>query len=154
MMDTIETARLRIRAASREEMEGLIGSEADDALKAAYAEMLSGCLEDPGRWGWHAAWMIELEDGTHVGEACLKGLGPDGVAEIGYGILEGHRGHGYATEAVDALSGWAFRDPSVVALEAEADAGDTASRRVLEKCGFIPTGTIGEEGPRYRSARR
>ena len=32
---------------------------------------------------------------------------------------------------------------------AETDAGNAASQRVLEKCGFRPNGILGEEGPRF-----
>ena len=35
------------------------------------------------------------------------------------------------------------------AVEAETDINNAASQKVLEKCGFKATGTIGEEGPRY-----
>ena len=44
---------------------------------------------------------------------------------------------------------WAFRHPDVNAIEAETDPYNTASAKVLMKCGFRPTGEIGEEGPKY-----
>ena len=47
------------------------------------------------------------------------------------------------------MSAWAFQDPNVTAIDAETDAANTASKRVLEKCGFIATGEMGEEGPCY-----
>ena len=130
-------------------MEAFIASQADDGLKAAYTEMLESCLQHPGQWDWYAMWMIELKDRTHVGELCFKGLDSNGAAEIGYGILEEYRGQGYATEAVKAVSAWAFQKTDVTAIEAETDAANTASKRVLEKCGFTATGETGEEGPRY-----
>ena len=71
----LNTERLRIYSASREQMEAMIASEQEEELKKAYDEM-----------------------------------------------LEEHQGQGYATEA---------------------------SQRVLEKCGFRPNGTFGEEGPRF-----
>ena len=135
-------------------MEAFIASQTDEGLKAAYTEMLESCLRHPDQWEWYAMWMIELKDGTHVGELCFKGLGPDGAAEIGYGISEEYRGRGYATEAVKAVSARAFRNPDVTAIEAETDAANAASKRVLEKCGFIATGEMGEEGPRYVLKRR
>ena len=135
-------------------MEKFIASQTVEELKAAYTEMLDGCLEHPGQWEWHAIWMIELKDGTHIGELCFKGLDSGGVAEIGYGVAEEYQGQGYATEAVKAASAWAFQNPAVTALEAETDAANTASKRVLEKCGFIATGETGEEGPRYTLTRR
>ncbi len=145
----LETKRLRIYPAAREQMEALIASETNGELKAAYQEMLAGGLRDPCEWEWYALWMIELKDGTHIGELCFKGLDADGAAEIGYGILEAFQGHGYATEAVKAVSYRAFDDPAVTAVEAETAADNRASQRVLEKCGFASTGRSGKEGPRF-----
>ena len=145
----IETKRLRLYPASREQMERFIADERDEELRKAYGEMLEGCLRCPALWDWYAMWMIERKDGAHVGDLCFKGLGADGVAEIGYGILEQYQGRGYATEAVKAALAWAFRHPQVTAVEAETEADNAASQRVLEKCGFVPNGIHGEEGPRF-----
>ncbi|MBQ3338414.1 MAG: GNAT family N-acetyltransferase [Atopobiaceae bacterium] len=149
----IDTERLRIYPASREQMEAAIASEQDEELKKAYAEMLDGCIRNPDQWAWYARWMIEQKDGTHIGDLCFKGLQDDGVVEIGYGILDEYQGQGYATEAVQAACRWAFQHAEVKALEAEADAGNIASLRVLEKCGFRVNGSIGEEGPRFSLPR-
>ena len=145
----IKTERLRLYPASWEQMDAMIASEQDEELKKAYTEMLEGSLRHPDQWDWYAIWMIEKTDGTHIGDLCFKGLREDGIAEIGYGILEEHRGQGYATEAVRAACRWAFLHPDVTSLEAETDAGNAASQRVLQKCGFLPNGIIGEEGPRF-----
>ncbi len=142
----IETDRLRLFAASREEMERFIAAQTEDVLKAAYSEMFAGCLAHPDRWEWYAIWMIERKDGTHIGELCFKGLSEDGTAEIGYGIAEEHQGRGYATEAVSAAADWALGQPGVIGITAEVEASNAASRRVLEKAGFLPTGETGEEG--------
>ena len=80
----LNTERLRIYPASREQMEAMIASEQEEELKKAYDEMLEGCLR------------FEKTDGTHIGDLCFKGLREDGIAEIGYGILEEHRGQGLA----------------------------------------------------------
>ncbi len=145
----IRTERLCIYPASKEQMEAMITSEQDAELKKAYSEMLDGCLQHPDQWDWYAIWMIEKTDGTYIGNLCFKGLRENGVAEIGYGILEAFQGQGYATEAVRVACRWAFLHPDVRSLEAETDAGNAASQRVLEKCGFRPNGTFGEEGPRF-----
>lgn len=34
-------------------------------------------------------------------------------------------------------------------VEAETAPDNKASQRILEKCGFVPDGTMGEEGPRF-----
>ena len=145
----LSTERLRIYPASREQMETMIASEQEEELKKAYAEMLDGCLRHPDQWHWYAMWMIELRDGTHIGDLCFKGLGANGAVEIGYGILEEYQGQGYATEAVGAAVIWALQQPFVTCVEAETAPDNRASQRVLEKCGFLPSGTFGEEGPRF-----
>ena len=111
--------------------------------------MLNGCLNNPDQWEWYAIWMIELKDGTHIGELCFKGLDPNGIAEIGYGISEKYRNNGYAAEAVKAVSEWALAQPGVNSVESETDPDNKSSQRVLEKCGFVRSGKFGEEGPRF-----
>ena len=150
----ITTERLRLYPASLDQMETMIASEQDEELKKAYSEMLDGCLRYPDQWEWYAIWMIEKKDGTRVGDLCFKGLGESGAAEIGYGILEECQGQGYATEAVQAVCRWAFRHAKVKSLEAETDAGNMASQKVLEKCGFLSNGSFGEEGPRFTLKRK
>ncbi len=148
----LETKRLRIHTATQDEMTELIEKQTDDVLKAAYQEMLQGCMDHPEQWEWFAIWAIENRDGMHIGDLSFKGLGPDGSAEIGYGISEEFQGIGFAAEAVDAAVSWALGQPDVKCVEAETEPDNRASQRVLEKCGFIPTGVIGEEGPRFIKA--
>ena len=149
----IETKRLKIYAASKEQMEAFIAAQSVDVLKAAYSEMLSGALTHPDKWEWYAIRMIELKDGTHIGELCFKGVDDNGSTEIGYGISDDYRGCGYATEAVNATVSWALNQDNVKCVIAETEIDNTASVRVLEKCGFIRTGTFGEEGPIYIKTR-
>lgn len=145
----IETKRLKIYPASKEQMEAFIATQSVPVLKNAYMEMLNNSLAHPVQWEWYAIWMIELKDGTHIGELCFKGLSEDRIAEIGYGIAEDKQGCGYATEAVSALADWALKQSGVVCIKAETEESNIASKRVLEKSGFIPTGEIGEEGPLF-----
>ena len=150
----LETRRLKIYVASQDIMEQFIETQTIDVLKAAYTEMLNGCLRHPDQWEWYAIWMIERKDGTHIGELCFKGISADGIAEIGYGISEEYQNNGYATEAVKSVLEWAFSHPEVVAIEAETDPDNAASKRVLEKCGFALNGVIGEEGTRWSFSKR
>ena len=145
----IQTERLTIHIASDDEMRDFIAAQELDVLREAYTEMLDGALAHPSERVWYAMWMIELRNGTHVGELCFKGNSPDGAVEIGYGIAESCEGHGYATEAVTAVAAWAARQEGIKCVEAEAEEDNLASLRVLEKSGFVPTGERGEEGPRF-----
>ena len=141
--------RIKILPADRRQMEDVIASAKDPELKKAYGEMLEGCLEHPGQWDWYAMWIIENEDGIPVGDLCFKGFEDGKNPEIGYGIDEEFQGKGYATEAVKLALVWAFGHAGVAAVEAETDPDNSASQKVLAKCGFKATGTIGEEGPRF-----
>ena len=145
----IDAERLRIRVASDAEMRELIAAEPTEEMKAAYGEMLDGALAHPSQRQWYAVWFIYLKSGKKIGDLCFKGVSPEGSTEIGYGIAENYQGKGYATEAVGAAVKWALTQPGIGMVEAETDAGNLASQRVLEKIGFKATGQTGEEGPKF-----
>lgn len=143
----IDTERLSICIASDEEMRELIATESEAEMKAAYAEMLAGCLHHPEQRQWYAVWFIKIKGGKIIGNLCFKGVSTEKSTEIGYGILPAFWGNGYATEAVKAVVRWALNQPEIEMVEAETDAENIASQRVLEKVGFKSTGQFGEEGP-------
>ena len=148
---TIKTERLNIYPVSDEEMTEIIAAQTIPELKAAYKEMLGGCLAHPEKRIWYTIWNIELNNTskTVVGNLSFKGLGDDGILEIGYGTNDGFEGCGYMTEAVTAVVKWAAAQDGVRLIEAETEEDNAASKRVLQKSGFIPNGKIGEEGPRF-----
>ena len=145
----LETKRLRLYVASQVEMEQIIGRQTDEELRKAYQEMLDGYLAHPEQGEWYAIWMVTRHDGVQVGDLSFKGFNEDGSVEIGYGIIDEFQGQGYATEAVKAAVNWALKQAGVLRVEAETEQDNTASQRVLAKCGFVPSGIMGEEGPRY-----
>ncbi len=61
-------------------------------------------------------------------------------AEIGYSFGTSYWGHGYATEAVTAALSFGFRDLSIKHIDACYALVNTASGRVLEKCGMTYMG--------------
>ncbi len=145
----LDADRLVIYAASEREMNRIIEAEQDEERREAYEEMLRGSLEHPDDWGWYAIWLIMRKDGTNIGNLSFKGTPDEGIVEIGYGIAEEYRGFGYATEALETILEWAFDQPGVTSVAAETGPDNLASQRVLEKCGFSPTGIMGKEGPRF-----
>ena len=90
---------------------------------------------------WYTSWEIILQDSScSVGGIGFAGLPDDeGATEIGYALDEKFRGKGIATEAVQALSDWAFQDPGLHKLRAETPVGNVGSQRVLEKNKFQKT---------------
>ena len=147
----ISTDRLNIILLSDEEIQATIQGEPIPELRQAYSEMLDGSRAHPDMREWYAVWDIRLsgQPETTVGNLSFKGLTADGMAEIGYGISPEYEGRGYATEAVRAMVEWAAAQAGVKRIEAETELDNCASQRVLEKVGFVRTGEIGEEGPRY-----
>ena len=147
----IRTKRLDLYPMSDEQMRRLIDGETVPELKEAYTQMLNDCLCHPGQREWYAIWSIERNDGSKapVGTLAFRGLDESGVLEIGYGINGEYEGQGYMTEAVSAVVPWAAAQNGVRRIEAETEESNAASKRVLEKAGFVPTGRMGDEGPRY-----
>ena len=147
----VETKRMYLYPLSDEDMCLVIEKESDPEMKQAYTEMLEGSLSNSDKRIWYAIWNMELKDesGIIVGDFCFKGLSDDGVIEIGYGLKEEYRHHGYMTEAVKVITEWALSQDGVKQVEAETDAENIASQKVLLQSGFISNGKMGEEGPRF-----
>lgn len=62
------------------------------------------------------------------------------AATIGWWLGKPYWGRGFATEAVVAMAGLAFRDPAIDLLKAGAFEDNPGSLRVHEKTGFVRTG--------------
>lgn len=155
----IVTRRLTLVPASV----ALARAERDD--RAAFADLLGAVVPDawpprtipdvlplflgwlesaPDRVGWFS-WYALLRDATDAGSILIGGggfLGPprDGVVQLGYSILPEFQRRGYATEMVRGLASWAFVQPSVAVIAAEAEWANPASVRVLERSGFQAAG--------------
>jgi RimJ/RimL family protein N-acetyltransferase len=65
--------------------------------------------------------------------------------EIGYWLRTSQAGRGYMTEAVHAIAGFAFDVLRARRVEIRADAHNTRSCRVAERCGFELEGTLRHE---------
>ena len=146
----IKTKRMTLRPLSDEEIEALIKRTDSDELRAAYGEMLDGCKRDPENRIWYAPWEMTLKAGSEfAGDICFKGPAKNHSVEVGYGVLAAYEGNGYASEALQSMTQWTFGQKDVAFVEAETVPDNKASQRVLEKCGFVPDGTMGAEGPRF-----
>lgn len=144
------TERLFLIPLQPDGMRALRARTTDPELVGPYTEMLTLSLRHPEQWIWYTAWgLYQNDSGDFVGDLCFKGLPENGQPEIGYGISPEFQGQGYATEAVRAACRWALAQPGVAAVEAETEPANAASQAVLRKVGFVPTGTVGKEGPRF-----
>ena len=97
----------------------------------------------------HAQWWVETGskyNGTHFA-IDLKGecIGSVGVrygehetqysGEIGYWIAEHHWGKGFASAATSKMTDYVFAETEIVRIAALVYSPNTASMKVLEKCG-------------------
>jgi RimJ/RimL family protein N-acetyltransferase len=85
------------------------------------------------------AWLI-ADDHEVVGMTSFTRLGVDGRYEVGYGVAPAHAGRGVMTRAMAALLPIAAADGHA-GLTAGTSVDNPGSQRVLEKNGFVRTGT-------------
>ena len=107
--------------------------------------------DNPEIAGWYVWYAVTKTSPT--GHPVLAGaggfMGPpdnDGMAAIGFSVIPSLRGQGIATELAGALTGWALAVPRVRMVIAETNEQNTASRRVLEKNGYLNTGSGNDPG--------
>ena len=83
-------------------------------------------------------FLIRREDDTLLGAITLDNVrrGPSQAATLGYWIGAPHARQGYMREAIRGLVGYAFETLDLSRIEAACLAENSASRGLLEKCGF------------------
>jgi RimJ/RimL family protein N-acetyltransferase len=102
---------------------------------------------DRGPFG-HFQVVLRADDGAEV---VIGDIGfhapPDELGEVsvGFGIVPAARRHGYATEALRTLLGWALQQPEVRSVHADTDLVNLASQRVLLAAGMR---LVADEGDR------
>ncbi len=80
---------------------------------------------------------IEAKDSPGLlGEVVLKWLPGEGQGEIGWSLAPGARGHGYATEAAQAVLRLGFEGLDFHRIDARLDALNTASAAICERLGM------------------
>jgi [ribosomal protein S5]-alanine N-acetyltransferase len=116
-----------------------------DAL-AIFPIMLNHLQSNPAEPEWGGI-MIERTSCTAIGQIGCKGPpNSSGEVEIGYGINPAFQGRGYASELVTVFAAWLLERKSVTRVRAETVMDNLASQRVLEKSGFVRTGTRDDPG--------
>ncbi|MCW9042605.1 MAG: GNAT family N-acetyltransferase [Pseudopelagicola sp.] len=92
-------------------------------------------LKGFGRWG------VEVtETGAFAGIIGI--FGPEGYPEpeLGWDLMEGFDGKGYATEAARAARDWAYSEGGMTTLISLIAPDNTASRKVAERLGATKDG--------------
>lgn len=87
-----------------------------------------------------------LSDGAFVGWCTIGGWNSTfRSATLGYCLMEAAWGQGYATEASNAVLGWAFETLNLNRVQGEADTRNHGSWMVMEKLGFTREGTLRQD---------
>jgi len=104
--------------------------------------------------GGGAFYVLVDDNETVVGRFNLYDLS-DSAADVGYRVAQHVSGNGVATTALRELCRIAKQEIGLVTLKAVTSNENVASRRVLEKSGFVemgPTMIVGREGRIYELA--
>ena len=146
MTDVIETARLRLRAYTPQDIEHLAALYADPDV-TAYTKL--GCLTRAQAEATLDAYLADWRDtksgmfaafleadGAYVGECGLFTLRRTGERALRYALHTRFWGRGLASEAASAVLGHAFGRLGLDRLVSFVEEPNGASHRVMEKLGL------------------
>lgn len=103
----------------------------DDATRSLAGQ---DAADDLTLGGW--TQLAVEHDGELIGDVCAHVDESGGVAEIGFTLIPGHQGRGYALEAASALVSDLVDRVGVHRVQAELDPANAASQRLLERLGL------------------
>jgi len=155
-MDLLETKRLILRELRLTDCQDIVRFAADSAinhnlafgdlereegarkyLKKAVADSQARADMGETRHSFKLAILLK-PDRDFIGSCWLDITEPmHKRGSIGYFIEQSHWGKGLATEAIQALVAYGIDTLKLHRIEATVDADHLASRRVLEKAGFV-----------------
>jgi RimJ/RimL family protein N-acetyltransferase len=121
-------------------IEGMSAEEKAEMSPEWLGRVETASTPDP----WTHGFKLVLQTSGNIVGHCGFKAPPDknGMVEIAYGIDPDHQGQGYATEAAQALTAWAFSTGEVRIVRAHTQLESEASMKVLIKCGFKRIGEV------------
>jgi ribosomal-protein-alanine N-acetyltransferase len=140
----MQTKKLKLVPQTLEEVRAMIEAMTPSEKAELSADWLARLRDSTSADPWiHGFSLVHRDSDTVVGACGFKGPpAADGVVEIAYGVRPDHQGKGYATEAAQALTTYAFRSGKVRVVRAHTRPEPNASTRVLAKCGFRRIGDV------------
>ncbi len=156
-MKTLETERLVLRKITKRDAEDMYEySKNPDVSKyltwdthesLAYTRAYIRFLSKKYRSGEYFDWGIELKETHKLIGTCGYSVfdKANSKVEIGYVLNPLFWKKGYATEAVKRIIEYAFDELDIHRIEARLMDGNTASEKVLKKCGLKYEGTGKDE---------
>ena len=146
----IDTARLRLRSMRAEDVPALKEWMPDKSIYTYWGkgpgkadrhpELLFEGAERPSK-SFHlgieerASWKV-------VGDLWVYLIENDRMASVAIRLAPSRQGRGYGIEALTAMTRFCFDHTELRRLWTKVDVRNTASRRMLEKCGYTREGLI------------
>jgi [ribosomal protein S5]-alanine N-acetyltransferase len=160
-MTTLTTARLLLRPMVAADAADLMGVFGDPVVMRAFgrgpfteAEMTRWVrrnLEHQDEHGYGLFTVVHRTSDRIIGDCGLERMQLDGVEEheLGYDLRSDHWGHGYATEAAQAVKTFALETLGVPRVVSLVRATNGASARVAERIGMTLERELGDADSRY-----
>ena len=82
------------------------------------------------------------KSGKIIGDLWVYLIENDRMASVAIRLASQCHGRGYGTEALSAITEFCFANTELQRLWTEVDVRNTASQRMLEKCGYTREGLI------------
>lgn len=148
----LQTSRLVLRQLTMEDAPALYGMRSDKSMMAMIARPLATCIEDVYKLietiqtgeanNDLINWAISLKnDATLIGTIGYYRMQKQHYrAEVGYMLAKEHQGKGIMNEAITSVIQYGFTTMNLHSIEAVIAPENTASRRVVEKAGFVQEG--------------
>jgi len=102
---------------------------------------------------WRIA-LLSKENNQVIGTFAIIPIGNTADMQLGYSLLKEHWGKGYATEITEAGLRYAFKKLKYPSIAAITELANSASQKVLLKCGFHLEAEYEEEGRKMLRFRR
>jgi [ribosomal protein S5]-alanine N-acetyltransferase len=93
-------------------------------------------LYNYGRWAVHVKTQFDQENNGFIGWCGLKNRPERNEIDLGYRFMKKSWGKGYATEAAFACLDFGFKKLQIKRIVGRAMPQNTASLKVMEKCGM------------------
>ena len=151
----IATDRLILRAFQMDDAQSaLLNWASDEYVQRMYSEpvyetidaakgLIAGYIEKYAQPYYYRWAVIEKKSGECIGQiAIYLVVDRDHFCEIEYCIGSAFQRKGYCSEAVIAVRDFAFEHIHIHKMQVCHKAGNIASKRVIEKCGFRYDGTL------------
>lgn len=150
----IETKRLILKNYSKKDLDNVYRLKSNPLVWKFSSKVVTDDIEESrryladvlknyeeGKYDFQALYIRDTQE--YIGEAGILSFNSKNRrAVVGYNLLPKYWGNGYATEITIGLVKYLYEEEKAERIEALVMEGNEASRKVLEKSGFIVEGLL------------